>query len=494
MAFLQQAANRGSLASGYNINNSLKLETTNNEWLIRQSPTAGNGKTHTFSFWIKRSTLGNPTASGTMYVIGQGQHGRMFFSSDFFQYRFDDGHDVRDVTTKHRDPAAWLHVVVSVDTNQSSSSNRVKIFFNGVQTTTIDLDGGSYPDIEDTASGWFSTSYLTIGTAPFGGSYNAGDGDYDMSGYLAEFAAVEGTAYVATDFGEYSDDGIWIPKDLGGITWGNEGFYLPFSNASALGEDASGNDNDFTLSNLSAADQATDTPTNNFAIANPLISQGGYSVPTEGGTKAVLGTAGPGNNIGGVSTLSTIAVSKGKWYMEMKNDLANDNVDSYARFGFVDVGDLADGGVDGQMIAKANSAAGAYFTGTEGGRYHYNNTAQGSSTTAVRQIMGMALDLDNRKAYFSINGTYTNSGAPAAGTDNAGQYDMNTGGDGIFVDETWVLGASAYNLGIFLMNYGGHTAMSISSAASDANGYGTFEYAPPAGFYALCSKNLAVYG
>ena len=71
---------------------------------------------------------------------------------------------------------------------------------------------------------------------------------------------------------------------------------------------------------------------------------------------------------------------------------------------------------------------------------------------------------------------------------------MNTGGDGIYVDETWVLGASAYNLGIFLMNWGGYTVMPISSPASDANGYGTFEYAPPTGYYALCSKNLAEYG
>ena len=495
MSLLQHGAAIPVGDTGYNIDHSLKLETTNNEWLYRASPTAGNRKTHTFSFWIKRSTLGNPTASGTMYVIGQGQHGRMFFSSDYFQYRFDDGHDVRDVTIKHRDPAAWLHVVVSVDTNQVSSSNRVKIFFNGVQSTVLDFDGGSYPDIQDSASGWFTTNYLTIGTAPFGGSYNAGDGDYDMSGYLAEFVAIDGTAYAPTDFGEYDDDsGIWKPKDVSELTFGSEGFYLNFSNASNLGEDFSGNDNDFASSNLSAADQATDTPTNNFAIANPLIGLGGFSVPTEGGTKAVLGVAGPGNNTGGVSTLSTIAVSKGKWYMEMKNDVASDSVDTYARFGFVDVGDLNDGGVDGKVIARPGSAGGAYFGGTGGGRYHYNNTAQGNSTTWIRQIMGMALDLDNRKAYFHIDGTYTNSGDPANGTDNGGQYDMNTGGDGIYVDETWVLGASAYNLGIFLMNWGGYTVMPISSAASDANGYGTFEYAPPSGYYALCSKNVAKYG
>src|SRR6056300_1680005 len=192
MAFLTKAANRGSIATGYDIENSLKFETANNEWLIRNSPTAGNRKTHTFSFWVKRTALGTINASGSQGIIGQGQHGRMFFGSDYFQYRFDDGHDVRDITTLFRDTAAWYHIVVAVDTNQSTSSNRVKIYYNGVQTTTIDHDGGSYPDIQDSASSWFNTNNITIGTLPFGASYTAGDGDYDMSGYLADFAAVDG--------------------------------------------------------------------------------------------------------------------------------------------------------------------------------------------------------------------------------------------------------------------------------------------------------------
>jgi len=243
METLQRMANRGSISTGYDIDNSVKLEADNNEWFYNASPTAGNRRTFTFSFWIKRSALGTINASGTQYVAGQGQHGRMFFSGDYFQFRFDDGHDVRDMTTKHRDTAAWLHVVVAVDTNQVSSSNRVKIYFNGVQTTTIDFDGGSYPDIEDQGA-WFNTNYLTVGTGPFGGSYSVGDGDYDMRGYLADFAAVDGTQYAPTDFGEFDEDsGIWKPKDLSDITWGDEGFYLKFDDSSSLGADSSGNSN-----------------------------------------------------------------------------------------------------------------------------------------------------------------------------------------------------------------------------------------------------------
>ena len=474
MAFLQQAANRGSLASGYNINNSLKLETTNNEWLIRQSPTAGNGKTHTFSFWIKRSTLGNPSASGTGYVIGQGQHGRMLFSSDFFQYRFDDGHDVRDVTTKHRDPSAWLHVVVSVDTNQSSSSNRVKIFFNGVQTTTIDLDGGSYPDIEDTASGWFSTSYLTIGTAPFGGSYNAGDGDYDMSGYLAEFAAVEGTAYVATDFGEYSDDGIWIPKDLGGITWGNEGFYLPFSNASALGEDASGNDNDFTLSNLAAADQSTDTPTNNFCTFNPAVN---FKYTTNGITEG--GTTFGDNTGGGVGgAFGTFGVTAGKWYWEAK---LVQQVQHYLGVSAVDDGDNVKATSDPHQI---NSS---FVFNISAARIEYIN---GGSVTAgsadaftdfhsTGAIMSIALNMDDNQISIFGNGTLQ------AGVANTSLFDA---ANKMVVPFHGTINDTVQ------YNFGGYSVWTPSSAVSDENGFGTFEFAPPSGYFALCTKNLAEYG
>jgi len=487
MAFLERNANRGSISTGYDIDNSLKLERGNSEKLSRTPSSASNSKKWTYSFWLKRTQLGinsyHLEAKGSgdrFFILGFNENDNLLI---YDIYSDDYGKVLR---MKFRDIAAWYHIVLAIDTTDGTAGNRNKFYVNGVLVTDYVTDYGDFPQNHDTQIN--KAVVHNIG-------YRTDINQY-ASGYQAETCLIDGAALAPTSFGEFDDSGIWKPIDVTELTFGTNGFYQEYESSSALGADTvpGGNSNDYAASNIAAADQATDTPTNNFATSNFLISQGGYFVTTEGGTKCVLGTAGPGNNTGGVSALSTIAVSKGKWYMEMKNDLANDSVDSYARFGFVDVGDLADGGVDGQMIAKAGSAAGAYFGGTGGGRYHYNNTAQGNSTTWIRQVMGMALDLDNRKAYFHIDGTYTNSGDPANGTDNGGQYDMDTGGDGIYVDETWVLGASAYNLGIFLMNWGGYTVMPISSAATDANGYGTFEYAPPTGYYALCSKNLAEYG
>jgi len=481
METLQRTANRGSISTGYDIDNSVKLEDGNNEWFYRASPTEGNRRTFTFSFWIKRTELGAVNASGNAYVIGQGQHGRMYFGSDYFQFRFDDGHDVRDITTKHRDPSAWLHVVVAVDTNQVSSSNRVKIYFNGVQTTTIDHDGGSYPDIEDQSSGWFTTNYLTLGTAPFGGSYNAGDGDYDMSGYLAEFCAVDGQQLAPTDFGEFdSDSGIWKPKDVSEIDFGSEGYYLDFESSGSLGADSSGNGNDFTENNITAADQATDTPTNNFTTWNTvrLFNQGVISFK-EGGTVVINSFNG-----GWSAVNNNIRMGKGKWYAEFEvtasgNLLMNGNVDA----------DYIDNSINAAFylgsLTDKTAGAGYYSSGTVGNdTINYEGTFTSSGvTTSAGDIISVAIDCDNNKVHFAVNGSWTNSSDPAT----------NTNGFAMTDNEQYFALAS---IGVrdYKANFGGFTTSTISSAASDANGYGTFEYAPPSGYYALCTKNLAEYG
>jgi len=466
METLQRTANRGSVSTGFDITNSVKLEDSNNEWFYRASPTAGNRRTFTFSFWIKRTELGAINASGNAYVLGQGQHGRMYFGNDYFQFRFDDGHDVRDITTKHRDPSAWLHVVVAVDTNQSSSSDRVKIYFNGVQTTTIDHDGGSYPDIQDQSSGWFTTNYLTLGTAPFGGSYNVGDGDYDMSAYLAQFCAIDGSQLAPTSFGEFDSSGIWKPIDVSGLTFGSQGYFLDFADASDLGDDESGNGNDFTENNIAAADQSTDTPTNNFCVWSPLWVYATNRTISEGGTKLTGASAWGGCK-------GSIGVTNGKWYWENKAS-GNDTI------------------VGWQTANEAYTISGnahnlvstiAFY---EGGNYIWikdstsgRNDTSCSGTYAGSQTVGFALDLDSSPQTATF---YRNGSAIAS--------DVNIDG---LANKTIFPFISQYNQNTE-SNFGGYTSVTISSGNTDANGYGNFEYAPPSGYYAICTKNLAEFG
>ena len=381
---------------------------------------------------------------------------------------------------RFRDTSAWYHAVIVCDLTDSTAADRLKLYINGVRETSFSNSTYENADSDDN-TGMHKATVHRIGQYSNYGS--------KFCGYMAEINSIDGQALDATDFGEFDEDsGIWKPKEYTG-SYGTNGFYLDFADAADLGDDESGNGNDWTEGGIAAADQATDTPTNNFAIGNVLTSVGGFLVPTEGATRGTLSTSGPGNNTGGASLYSTIPVSKGKWYFEAQN---TNSGDVYLYLGVGDVGGVENWGIDGEAFGQAGGPSVAWRGGGAHGsnsKVYINNVASGNSVTWETEVVGIALDLDNDKIYFHKEGTYINSGDPANGTDNGGQYDLPTA-----VDDQWCIGVAAYNLATWELNFGGYTAMSISSAQTDANGYGTFEYAPPSGYYALCTKNLAEYG
>ena len=464
-----------SVSGGYEIENSVKTEADNSEWMQRATGGGNdsNVKQHSISAWVKRTELG-----GTQMILSMANIGRVRFnSSNKIEYQFRSG---RNFTTTRvfRDTSAWYHIVMIVDTTSGTAGDRLKLYVNGVRETSF--SSSSNPSQN------FDYAFMKDDKHVIG--YNHTDSANPASMYIAEVLWLDGTAASITDLGEFDDNGIWIPVNVSSLSVGTNGCYLDFEDSSNMGNDKSGG-TDFTLNNIAAADQATDTPTNNFAIANTLTGQGGFFVITEGATKGVLSTAGPGNNVGGVSLVSTLAPSSGKWYFEAQN---TNSGDAYLYIGAADTGSIAYtdgyvfGGQNGTLPSIAWRGGGAYDGSA---KVYSNNSATGSSVNWETEVVGVALDLDNNKIYFHKSGTWINSGDPANGTDNGGQYDLPTAKDG-----QWYLGVSAYNLATWLLNFGGYTTMSISSAATDANGYGTFEYAPPSGYYALCTKNLAEYG
>ena len=482
MAFLTEAANRGSISTGYDIDNSLKFERANSEKLSRTPSSAGNLRTWTYSFWVKRTQLGinsyHLEAKGSgdkFFILGFNENDQILF---YDIYSADYG---KAFTRRFRDTSAWYHIVLRADTTNGTAGNRMRLYVNGVQETAVTSDYGDFPQNHDTQIN--KTVVHNIG-------YRTDINQY-ASGYMAETCLIDGTSLGPDSFGQFdAATGIWKPIDVSGLTFGTNGFYQEYKSSSALGADTvpGGNSIDYTTSNIAAADQATDTPTNNFAVPNILVGTGGFFVITEGATKGVLSTAGPGNNTGGVSLVSTIPVSNGKWYFEAQN---TNSGDVYLYLGVADTGSIAY--TDGKTLGGSGSnpsvawRGGGAFGGNS--KVAINNVVTGDSVTWETEVVGVALDLDNGKIYFHKSGTYINSGNPASGTDNGGQYDLPTA-----EDDQWLLGVSAYNLATWNVNFGGYTTMSISSAATDANGYGTFEYAPPSGYYALCSKNLAEYG
>ena len=205
-----------------------------------------------------------------------------------------------------RDSNAWYHPVVAIDTTQSTASNRVKIYWNGVQHTSFTT--ANYPSQNDDLTlGNFSSTTMQLGWFTEGG--------YGFNGYFAEVHYVDGTQVAQTEFGEFDEDsGIWKPKQYTG-GHGSEGFHLKFEDSSNLGLDSSGNSNNFNLNNsAAAADQATDSPTNNFCTFNILVQTDNKPTISEGAMK-VVGGGGNWNNAYG-----SMGVQRGKWYYEYKVD------------------------------------------------------------------------------------------------------------------------------------------------------------------------------
>ena len=477
-----------ALPSGYDVDNSLRFNGADSARLSIANPTAGNRKTGSISFWIKLCDLNanhniyntyNSSASGySSAFIQVTTAGRI----EIVNYQASGGsHSHLGTNRLLRDFSAWYHCLCVWDTTQSSSSDRLKIYINGTQETSFAT--AVYPSLNEDLffdiGGTSNPRYIGYAFTAY------------MDAYLAEMFYVNGTALTPSSFGEFDEDTptIWKPKDCkNDLTFGDEGFYLDFEDSSNLGLDTSGNSNNFTVTNLAATDQSTDTCTNNFATFNPLdkTSNGTDFVLSEGNLKGVTAVDTTG------ALQSTIAVSSGKWYAEFKVTNVGSNLSGGRTT--VGIGSRTNAQVSGNFYGNTASPIDSYGKYSASGVYYHNNGTSVSygSSFVNNDIIGVYLDLDNNKLYFSENGTlYSSTGidiTAAASTLN-GHYHIG------FSD------ASANDNGEVEANYGGCSAFTISSAVSDDNGYGSFEYSPnitgdgeAKKFYALCTKNLAEFG
>ena len=464
MAFLIGGANSDSGA--YQIDNSLKFNRGGSSKLGITPGSAGNRKIYTISFWIKRSDV-----SAQQNIFGTASEGDTLYFDGGDKLRFfQNGSSSSYLGTNRlfRDPAAWYHIVLAVDTNQGTAANRVKLYINGSQYT---WDASTTYPAEDYEGDFNNTAdEHMIG--------NGHHGNY-FDGYLADFYFIDGTQYAASTFGETNDNGVWVPIKAS-PTFGTNGFFMEFqqtgtsANASGMGADTSGNDNHLTPTNLTAEDVTTDTPTNNFCTLNPLNPTESNASFSEGNLRFTNAlNSSPHHALAN----GTMAVANGKWYWEVKVD---------------DVGGTAMsiGAIEVTEFAKND------FTGDNGvgyfnnGNFHYRGTEDSDPNTyTTNDIIGVALDMDNRAIYFHKNGTYEDSGDPTSGSSRTGA----AGGTLHASNVTMVPAVSNYDSGACNVNFG-NPAFSISSGNADANGYGNFEYAVPSGNYALCTKNLAEYG
>ena len=456
MAFLIGGANSAA-DTGYDIDNSCLFDGTS-AYMGLTLGTPTNNKIYTFSAWIKRSKLAQYSV---MFNAG-GQRDCLRFRGDNDHLHFFTGEATTgglETNRVFRDIAGWYHIVCAVDTTQSTAANRVKLYVNGVQETSFAVT--NYP----------AQNYTNVINSAVEHRIGKASNVYDeyFGGYIAEVFFIDGQQLTPTSFGEYDEDSptIWKPKDCkDDLTFGNNGFYLNMSSSSELGTDTSGNSNTFAETNLDATDQATDTPTNNFCTINPLYKWYAAATLSEGNCK-VVDTSG-----GWAGAKGTIAVSKGKWYWEIKlsGTMANH------QHGVQEIN------VEGaSAINPGNLTGTTSFYNHDGGEIITDGSATTSDygTLDSGDILGIALNMDGG-SYGQIT-IYDQNSAIASNINLSSSSDY-------VIPASFILSSTAE------FNFGGCSSFTISSAANDENGYGNFEFAPPSGYLALCTKNLGSDG
>jgi hypothetical protein len=393
-------------AGGYEIDQSIRFNDDDSAYLTDTLGTATDSNRWTYSVWVKRGAL-----PGTQMGLINSQ----FAASDtgFLSLQFQTDNTLymtgwntvwRRTSQVFRDPSAWYCITVAVDTDQATANDRIKIYVNGEQVT-------AFSTTNNPSSG--ANLGLNQAAAHEIGRDTGGIRYFD--GYMAEINFVDGQALAPTNFGEYNDDGVWIPKQYEG-TYGNNGFYLKGQDSSNLGDDSSGNGNDFASSGLTSDDQRVDTPTNNLMTFNPLNNMRDDGDPTDG--NRVFKNTGSTRNLCGttfhfttgkyVQAFSASAITSNTWQIgTMPSDEA-------------DVNDAPGANEDLDAGVRITPITNYYIGGT-GATTDTGITADANDTywvamdlDAGKQWVGIYDDSDSTMKWFDSSAGTT--GDPAAGS------------------------------------------------------------------------------
>ena len=461
--FSENAIIGASNPTGYDIDQSLRFNRPDAQYLQRTFG-ASNRKTWTWSGWFKladpsvadgsvghRRFFGTNTGNSdsTTFELGLNQDNKL--NATGWNNNF------RTTTAVYRDPNQWYHCVWVFDSTDSTADDRLKLYVNGEQITSFT---NSYTVTQDTDYGINQSGAHYVG---YGGS-GAGNA-YCMDGYLAEIHFIDGQALTPASFGETNEDtNQWLPIKYAG-SYGTNGFYQKYQDSSALGDDSSGNTNDFTTVSVAATDQVKDSPTNNFCTLNPLNLVTNTTL-SEGNLKADCTTGNDG------AALGTMSVSSGKWYWEVLQTTANANND--ISMGVMELSrKMAPQGVGSDVYPNS------YLYGNDGWNAKYNSTTSTINTYGAGDIIGWALDLDGNTLKIYKN--------------NSLEYTYSSGVSGTFTPLAAVDGSSGQSV-THIANFGQDSSFNGEKTAQgnqDGNSIGDFYYTPPSGYLALCTDNLS---
>ena len=450
MSFYDAIRVGASGAGDYEIERSLRFNDDDSPWLERAVTQTSNRRTFTISAWVKRSKFGIfPAIFGQTDTSGSYMFYMVFDTNDQlyildYDYPSNNYHFVTN--RKFRDPSAWYHIVLAVDTTQATNTNRSKLYINGVQETSFGT--ANYPAQNLQTFVNHTTYPVRIGRLGWGHTQY-------MDGYMAEYNFIDGLQLTPSSFGETDVlTGQWNPKKYVG-SYGTNGFYLNFldnsgTTATTLGKDSSGNGNNLTPNNFSVAagagnDSLEDTPTNNFCTLNPITFGSGGGEPSATLSNGNLDfTESSSSNR---TAVSTFGLKTGKWYFEFLST----NTGTFS-IGWHDF-------ENNQGSFYRNN--GSYSSSFGGGG------TSGYSSWTTNDIVGVAIDFDSGKIWYAKNNTWQ-SGDPATG--NSPTNTFTTGRT--LHTEAFTDNSSGTKSGSF--NYGQRP----------------FTYTPPTGYKSICSANL----
>jgi len=472
-----KAAGAGEVSTGffsYKLNQSLRFEDGDNAYLSRTPGSAGNRQTWTVSFWIQFTKDGTEE-----YLFSCGSSSNETWlrknSAGTIQFQTNGGVNANKTTSAvYRDVSSWYHILMRFDSTDSTSADRTKLYVNGVLQAWTGNNASSNESTQ-----WNNNTGHRIGERNSTGGGN-------FSGYIAEFHNVDGTALDPTSFGE-TKDGVWVPKEYTG-SHGTNGFYLPFDDSSAIGDDESANTNDFTVNNLAASDVVPDSPTLNHCNIVPMPN----TSLSEGNLKLTTSRTGYWDG-----TIGSFGVTSGKWYHEVRFSKTETNFRCVAGW----IGNQAaqttvlnGKGVtsDPKAVLFDNYAVTSWLTS------FYKDGGNDGTMTAPSSgdVINIAADFDNGKIWFGVNGTYYANDGGTDGDPGAGTNESLSGIDltaSEYVPFFMIRSDNSAGGNVMIANFGADDTFAGNETAggnTDGNGRGSFYNTVPSGFLALCSSNL----
>ena len=440
----------------------------------QQTPTGDAAKKFTLSMWVKKCENGiNQGLWGNTY--DSTHRGYIFFNTGDYLGWWDSSGPYILTNRRFRDINSFYHIVWSIDSTQSSSSDRVKLWINGVQETSFSQN--TYP-AQDNAN------MKIVGTTntPYMGKYLEGGTNNYFEGIISHVHFTQGYCYDASTFGEEdSSTGEWKIKTSPSIAnYGTNGFW--WLKDSIATTDHSPNSNVFSVGGGTLT-KTEDCPSNVFATLDPLnVPTSNAPTFTNGNTKVVTSS---GGQFGGSSNLGA---SSGKYYFEIKFV-----AESGSQYGNISLSSSSNARERARQNVHSNQLSATYPNlcyEYDGNVYKDSGSSAGSfGTYSTGDIIIIAMDLDNQKAYFGKNGTWGNSSDPTSGATGTGAVTLSANSDfwHLALGDRNSSGTATYEVN-FGNGYFGTTA--VSSAGTNASGIGIFEYDVPTGYTALSTKGL----